>query len=1604
MKNAFRRVLMSLLLSVAALNWSAIGGINNTNFSVPFAATRVAFDPARPYAYLSDAADQALVVVNLTNGLVERQFSLDWPPESIAISPNGQRMCVALLPQPHGYYAFGPYTNYIAEFDLSAQTKTNEVQIPSDAGDLALTDNGILVVAGGSGQGTSLQTYQASDGALLGSSGGVYMLGKLALTPEQNAVYLATTELEPADIYRYDFDPVTGEFGTSWGSPYWGTYGMGGVWCTPGGTNLVTPAGTVFSSSAGQASDMIYRGALAGGGFTDVDFDTNDGAFFTVSATTLCYYNLQSLELVQTQVLPNSASYVHAEGTNLFVVSILNGQTVFQQFANPAVGAATNQAPVAGFTLSPTNPTTLTTISFDASGSTGGSALEYRWSWGEDPGQFDTAWTNTTPATHNYDVAGTKTVTLEIKDGFGATSFTSMVFNVAFHADPGSPGGTNAPFEVNVAATRVAFDPIRPYAYVTAYDQKTLSVVNLTNGFVERQFTFDWPPESIAISPNGQNMCVALLMAPHTYYSTLPCTNYIAEFDLSTQTKTNEIQIPADAGDLALTDNGILVVAGGSDQWTSLQTYQISDGALLGTLNGIYMLGKLALAPAQNAAYLATTELSPQDIYRYDFDPVTGVFGSFWGSPYWGSYEMGGVWCFPSGTNLVTPAGTVFSSSATQASDMIYRTNLSGGSVAAVAFDMPHSALLAIGYANGGSVLSHYDLSSLALLDNTALASNPDYLYAKNRDVFVAWTTATNTFFQRFQNPALPDPFITQQPASQTVVAGGEAVLSVQNRGQAPFSYQWYFDSNPLAGQTNQTLILSGVTMNQAGNYSVAIANSAATVTSAPAALTVLVSPGIIQQPVETNVFAGQTFSLSVTTVGTAPLTYQWRFENENLAGATNAILTVSDAQSTNEGVYSVSIWNAVGSVVSEPISVRVSPAGPAIVYGPASLTVPAATNVIFRAAGTGTEPISYQWFFNGVPIAGATGLQYSIPDAQAWNIGNYQVAVINSFGSVTSSAAALRVTPVIPRFLVQPAGATLPAGTNLTLTGTAIGSEPISYIWLHNNAEVAGVSQPALTFTNLNVADGGSYALVAFNILGSCTSVVAQVTVTTAPPIFVQQPASATVLAGGSIAFTSLATGNNPVHYQWFFQGTPMPAQTHPQLTLNFVSPSAAGLYFVVATNPFGAATSSVAQLTINQSPVWQPSLSNVVVDAGGTVNLAALASGSGPLSYSWRLNGSPIAGTNSCLVVSNISLSQNGYYVVVASNAYGCVSSIARVSVLGRAGSVVQWGDNSGGQGDVPAGLVDAVAVAGGDYHTLALRHNGSLVAWGDDSDGQTMAPTGALRFVALAAGTTHNLAIREDGSLAAWGGNDYGQCNIPRAAGNGVLAVAAGEGHSLALLGNGVVIAWGDNSFGQVNVPYGLSGVKAIAAGRNHSLALLTNGTVAGWGYNEYSQASPPAGLTNVTAIVAGYLHSVALLSNQTVVVWGDGSLGQTNVPAGLTNVVAIAAGDFSTSALLANGQVVAWGDDSEGQTNVPAPLKNPIAIASGNYDGLALVPGAGALLANPSASGLILNWMGTATLQWAPEANGPYTDLPVNGNCYTNSPTAAPRGFFRLRNGN
>lgn len=93
----------------------------------------------------------------------------------------------------------------------------------------------------------------------------------------------------------------------------------------------------------------------------------------------------------------------------------------------------TNTAPTASFTVDPTSGTTATTFNFDASGSSdnedANAVLQVRWDW-ENDGTYDTNYSTTKTATHQYRTAGTYTVKLEVKDSAGLTNTTTKSITI----------------------------------------------------------------------------------------------------------------------------------------------------------------------------------------------------------------------------------------------------------------------------------------------------------------------------------------------------------------------------------------------------------------------------------------------------------------------------------------------------------------------------------------------------------------------------------------------------------------------------------------------------------------------------------------------------------------------------------------------------------------------------------------------------------------------------------------------------------------------------------------------------------------------------------------------------------------------------------------------------------------------------------------------------------------------------------------------------------------------------------------------------------------------------------------------------------------------
>ena len=169
-------------------------------------------------------------------------------------------------------------------------------------------------------------------------------------------------------------------------------------------------------------------------------------------------------------------------------------------------------------------------------------------------------------------------------------------------------------------------------------------------------------------------------------------------------------------------------------------------------------------------------------------------------------------------------------------------------------------------------------------------------------------------------SPAAPlvvlnPPAILDSPVGGTVPQGTNVLLSVTASGDN-LVYYWTHNGIPLPTAVTASLSLENVQPNDAGTYEVTVVNDAGVAVSQPADLAVLISPSILQPPVDCSVAVGGDAVFNVNAVGDG-LNYQWFFNEAPISGATGISLTVTNAQLAEAGNYSVRVSGPVGEMVS---------------------------------------------------------------------------------------------------------------------------------------------------------------------------------------------------------------------------------------------------------------------------------------------------------------------------------------------------------------------------------------------------------------------------------------------------------------------------------------------------------------------------------------------------------------------------------------------------------------------------------------------------------------------------------------------------------------
>ena len=504
-------------------------------------------------------------------------------------------------------------------------------------------------------------------------------------------------------------------------------------------------------------------------------------------------------------------------------------------------------------------------------------------------------------------------------------------------------------------------------------------------------------------------------------------------------------------------------------------------------------------------------------------------------------------------------------------------------------------------------------------------------------------------------------PTITNQPASQTNLAGSKVVFSVAVDGFGPFTYQWQFNGvnlptniiTTVAGDGNAQDVVNGDAMSTSlcDPYGVAldVAGNLYIADTCHNRIRNVDSNGIM------GTIAGNGEPFYSGDGGAAPNADV----NSPQGVAVDGFGNIYIAEGDNQRVRKVDTQGIITTVAGDGDQAYAGDGGAAT---NASLDHPFAVSVDF----SGNLFIADTWNHrirkvdtNGIitTVAGDGDQAYAGDGAAATN------ASLNYPGGVSVDFAGNLFIADTENNRIRK------VGTNGIIT-TVAGNGEADYSGDGGAATNGSLNNPQSVavdgFGNLYIADSYNTRIRKVDNNGIITTIAGNGIKGYAGDGGASTNASINEADGVGVDVSGnlyiADTPNSRIRKVWLYGG-------NPALTLINVGASSAGGYSVIITSPYGSVTSAVATLTVQAPPIITVQPVSQKVTAGSNSLFSVAVAGSGPFGYSWYISNTNLiqSETNSTLALSDVSTNETGEYMVVVTNAYGGVTSQVATLTVG-------------------------------------------------------------------------------------------------------------------------------------------------------------------------------------------------------------------------------------------------------------------------------------------------------------------------------------------------
>ena len=258
--------------------------------------------------------------------------------------------------------------------------------------------------------------------------------------------------------------------------------------------------------------------------------------------------------------------------------------------------------------------------------------------------------------------------------------------------------------------------------------------------------------------------------------------------------------------------------------------------------------------------------------------------------------------------------------------------------------------------------------------------------------------------------------------ASVDACQTSDAKLQVNATASVPglnVEYHWFkgdvqlFDGPKYSGAHTNTLTIKNAQSSDAGQYkAMAVAPTAVNISaSTNVGLNLYAATQITTAPVSKKVCEGTKETLTVTATGGGTMTYQWKKDGQDIAGATASSYEIASMDAASAGNYTVVATGACGSVSASANIVYSTK--PTVSLPTPAETIKSGSKLSLSVNANEDGATTYKWFLNGTALTDPNStnreyIKFNVTNADA---GKYHCEVTNDCGTTKSGEIDVKVT-----------------------------------------------------------------------------------------------------------------------------------------------------------------------------------------------------------------------------------------------------------------------------------------------------------------------------------------------------------------------------------------------------------------------------------------------------------------------------------------------------------------------------------------------------------------------------------------------------------------